>query len=140
MGARSRASLAVAIAVLSAAAGCGDEDFANNPRPPAPVGLTGVIQDDKVTVSPAKVGAGQVTITISNQTPGPKSITLEGGGTTETVGPVGPLDTAEITRTLQPGSYEVRAGSERAVRKAIAPAILDIGQERQNSSGDLLLP
>ena len=140
MGARSRASLAVAIAALSAAAGCGDEDFANNPRPPAPVGLTGVIQDDKVTVSPAKVGAGQVTITISNQTPGPKSITLEGGGTTETVGPVGPLDTAEITRTLQPGSYEVRAGSERAVRKAIAPAVLDIGQERQSSSGDLLLP
>jgi hypothetical protein len=140
MGARSRASLAVAITALSAAAGCGDEDFANNPRPPAPVGLTGVIQDDKVTVSPAKVGAGQVTITISNQTPGPKSITLEGGGTTETVGPVGPLDTAEITRTLQPGSYEVRAGSERAVRKAIAPATLDIGKERQNSSGDLLLP
>ena len=140
MGARSRASLAVAIAALSAAAGCGDEDFANNPRPPAPVGLTGVIQDDKVTVSPAKVGAGQVTITISNQTPGPKSITLDGGGTTETVGPVGPLDTAEITRTLQPGSYEVRAGSERAVRKAIAPAVLDIGQERQSSSGDLLLP
>ena len=140
MGARSGASLAVAIAALSAAAGCGDEDFANNPRPPVPVGLTGVIQDDKVTVSPAKVGAGQVTITISNQTPGPKSITLEGGGTTETVGPVGPLDTAEITRTLQPGSYEVRAGSERAVRKAIAPATLDIGKERQNSSGDLLLP
>lgn len=140
MGARGRASLAVAIAALSAAAGCGDEDFANNPRPPVPVGLTGVIQPDKVTVSPAKVGAGQVTITISNQTPGPKSITLEGGGTTETVGPVGPLDTAEITRTLQPGSYEVRAGSERAVRRAIAPAILDIGQERQNSSGDLLLP
>jgi hypothetical protein len=140
MGARSRASLAVAIAALSAAAGCGDEDFANNPRPPVPVGLTGVIQDDKVTVSPAKVGAGQVTITISNQTPGPKSITLEGGGATETVGPVGPLDTAEITRTLQPGSYEVRAGSERAVRKAIAPATLAIGKERQNSSGDLLLP
>jgi hypothetical protein len=140
MGARSGASLAVAIAALSTAAGCGNEDFANNPRPPVPIGLTGVIQEDKVTVSPANVGAGQVTITISNQTPGPKSITLEGGGTTETVGPVGPLGTAEITRTLRPGSYEVRAGSERAVRKAIAPATLDIGKERPNSSGDLLLP
>ena len=70
-GGTKRASLAVAIAALSAAAGCGDEDFANNPRPPVPIGLTGVIQEDKVTVSPAKVGAGQVTITISNQTPGP---------------------------------------------------------------------
>ena len=105
-----------------------------------PVGLTGVIQNDKVTVSPAKVGAGQVNITISNQTDGPKTITLEGESITEQVGPVGPLDTAQITRTLAPGSYEVRAGSERAVRREIEPATLDIGKERKNSSGDLLLP
>ena len=140
MGARGRASCAVAFAALFAVAGCGDDDFENNPRPPVPVGLSGVIQEDKVTVSPAKVGAGQVTITISNQTAGPKSITLEGSGTTETVGPVGPLDTAEITRTLEPGSYEVRAGSEKAVRREIEPATLAIGRERQSSSGDLLLP
>ncbi len=120
--------------------GCGDQDFENNPRPPVPVGLTGVIQDDKLTLSPAQVGAGQVTITISNQTGGPKSITLEGASTTETVGPVGSLDTAEITRTLEPGSYEVRAGSARAVRKEIAPAKLSIGKERTSSSGELLLP
>jgi hypothetical protein len=140
MRARGRASFAVALVALLTLAGCGDEDFANNPRPPVPVGLSGVIQDDKVTVSPAKVGAGQVTITISNQTDGPKTVTLDGGGKTATVGPVGPLDTAEITRTLEPGSYEVRAGSERAVRKEIAPATLAIGKERQSSSGDLLLP
>lgn len=143
MGARSRAVCAVALAALPAVAGCGDADFANDPRPPVPVGLTGVIQDDRVTVSPSSVGAGQVTITISNQTNGPKTITLEGaegGSATETVGPVGPLDTAEITRTLEPGSYEVRAGSERAVRRPIAPAKLAIGKERKSSSGDLLLP
>jgi hypothetical protein len=140
MGARSRVSFAVAFAALLSAAGCGDDDFVNNPRPPVPVGLSGVIQEDKVTVSPAKVGAGQVTITISNQTAGPKSITLEGSGTTETVGPVGPLDTAEITRTLEPGDYEVRAGSERALRREIKPATLAIGEERESSSGDLLLP
>lgn len=140
MGAPGRATLAIAIAALPALAACGDKDFANNARPPAPVGLTGVIQDDKVTLSPAKVGAGQVTITVSNQTGGPKSITLEGGSITETVGPVGSLDTAEITRTLEPGSYEVRAGSARAVRKEIAPAELSIGKERMSSSGELLLP
>jgi hypothetical protein len=135
-----RALATVAIAALLPLTACGDEDFENNPRPPVPVGLSGVIQDDKVTVSPAKVGAGQVTITISNQTSGPKTITLEGESTTETVGPVEPLDTAEITSTLDPGSYEVRAGSERALRKEIAPAILSIGKERKSSSGDLLLP
>jgi hypothetical protein len=138
MGARGLATLA--IAALLPVAACGDEDFENTARPPVPVGLTGVIQDDKVTVSPAEVGAGQVTITISNQTDGPKTITLEGESITEQVGPVGPLDTAEITRTLNPGSYEVRAGSEKALRKEIAPAILAIGKERKSSSGDLLLP
>ncbi len=139
MGAPGRATLAIAITALLVV-GCGDQDFENNPRPPVPVGLTGVIQDDKLTLSPAQAGAGQVTITISNQTGGPKTITLEGESTTETVGPVGSLDTAEITRTLEPGSYEVRAGSARAVRKEIAPAKLSIGKERTSSSGELLLP
>ena len=139
MGAPGRATFAIAIAALLVV-GCGDQDFENNPRPPVPVGLTGVIQDDKLTLSPTQVGAGQVTITISNQTGGPKSITLEGASTTETVGPVGSLDTAEITRTLEPGSYEVRAGSARAVLKEIAPAKLSIGKERTSSSGELLLP
>jgi hypothetical protein len=138
MGGRGLATCAVA--ALLTASGCGGEDFENKARPPVPIDLTGVIQDDKVTVSPAKVGAGQISITISNQTDAPKTITLEGESITEQAGPVGPLDTAEITRTLTPGSYEVRAGSERAVRKEIAPAKLDIGKERKSSSSDLLLP
>ena len=33
-----------------------------------PLELTGVIKDDAVTVSPSKLGAGPVLITISNQT------------------------------------------------------------------------
>jgi hypothetical protein len=130
----------MAIAGLLAVAACGGEDFENLPRPPAPVDLTGVIQDDKVTVSPAKVGAGQVTITVSNQTDGPKTITLEGEAISARVGPVRPLATGEITRTLTPGSYEVRAGSKKALPKEIAPAKLRIGKQRKSSSGDLLLP
>jgi hypothetical protein len=133
--------VAILAAVAAGLAGCGDEDFENNPRPPVPMELTGVIQDDKVTVSPSRnIGAGPFVITISNQTDGDRTITLEGESITESVGPVGPLETATIQRTLAPGSYEVRAGSKRAQRKQIAPALLDIGKERKNSSGDLLLP
>jgi hypothetical protein len=129
-----------AVAAVAVAVGCGDEDFENEPRPPVPMELTGVIQEDKLTVSPSKVGAGPFVITISNQTDARHTITLEGESIIEEVGPVAPLDTATIQRTLGPGIYEVRAGSMRAVRRQIAPASLDVGAERKNSNSELLLP
>ena len=59
----------------------GTEDFANNPRPPAPIALSARISDQEVSLSPntAKaVGAGLATITISNQTNDPTKLLLEG--------------------------------------------------------------
>ena len=130
-----------AVAAAAIAVGCGEDDFENEPRPPVPMELTGVIQEDKLTVSPSRdIGAGPFTILISNQTDAVHTVTLEGGSIQEQVGPVAPDDTVEIRRTLAPGSYEVRAGSRRAVRREIQPAMLDIGEERENSNSDLLLP
>jgi hypothetical protein len=131
---------AAVLAVGFVVAGCGEEDFANEPRPPVPVELTGVIQDDAVTISPSRIGAGPVLITISNQTQHDTTITLEGTSTRTRVGPVAPLDTTTIQRTLDPGLYEVRAGSKVALRREIRPAELEIGRERRSSSNDLLLP
>jgi hypothetical protein len=136
---RGRAAAGVAIAAV-VLAGCGDDDFENNPRPPVPIGLSGVIQEDKVTVSPAKLGAGPVLITISNQTRRPRTVILEGSSIVQREGPIEPGDTATIQRTLEPGSYEVRAGSPTAVRREIVPAMLDIGKQRRDSNNDLLLP
>ena len=134
---RACTGLAIAAALI---AGCGGEDFKNEPRAPVRLALTGVIKDDKVTVSPAKIGAGPVEITISNQTDSERTVLLEGETIKEQQGPVQPGDTATIQRTLEPGSYEVRAGSEKAVRKEIQPAVLTIGKERPNSNNELLLP
>jgi hypothetical protein len=139
VGTRVRACIGLAIAAVLIA-GCGDDDFKNEARAPVRLALTGVIKDDKVTVSPAKVGAGPVQITISNQTDSERTVTLEGESTTEQQGPVQPGDTATIQKTLEPGSYEVRAGSEKAVRKEIQPAVLTIGKARKNSNNELLLP
>jgi hypothetical protein len=133
------ALLGVAISA-ALVAGCGDEDFENAARPPVPVGLTGVIQSDRVTVSPARVGAGPIVITISNQTQRVRTVTLEGETLVTRGGPIQPGDTATIQRTLAPGSYEVRAGSPTAVRREIEPAMLDIGAERPASNNDLMLP
>jgi hypothetical protein len=130
--------------LAATAAGCGEDDFENEPRPPVPIELTGVIQEDKVTVSPngrnGKLGAGPFLITISNQTADAHTITLEGDRITERVGPVNPEDTATIQKTLPQGDYEVRAGSEVAVPKEIEPAELEIGPERKDSNDRLLLP
>jgi hypothetical protein len=136
-----RATAAVLMAGAAVlVAGCGGEDFENRPRPPVPVELTGVIQEDQVTVSPSKVGAGPILITISNQTEAAHTVTLEGESVREQVGPVNPLDTTTIQRTLKQGTYEVRAGSRRAVEREIEAATLTIGRPRKSSSDELLLP
>jgi hypothetical protein len=137
MRASACAGLAIAAALF---AGCGEDDFENEARAPVRVALTGVIQDDEVTVSPANVGAGPVEITISNQTDSPRTITLEGESIVERHGEVQPGATATIQKTLGPGSYEVKAGSEKAVRQEIQPAVLEIGRQRKNSNNELLLP
>jgi hypothetical protein len=140
MTVRGVATFAVVLAA-AIAAGCGEDDFENEPRPPVTMELTGVIQEDKLTISPSRnIGAGPFKILISNQTDAEHTITLEGGSIVEKVGPVAPLGTEQIQRTLPPGSYEVRAGSKRAVRQEIQPAVLDIGEERKSSNNELLLP
>lgn len=137
---RTRAAL---LLLLSAVlfAGCGSSDkFKNKPRPPTPVQLTGVVTDKQVTISPKRVGAGPVILLISNQTNSAHSITLEGGGKTEMVGPVNPLDAATLQSTLTPGTYTVKAGSKHATKKEIQPGTLTVGQARPSSSDQLLLP
>jgi hypothetical protein len=123
------------------ATGCGGEDFKNKPRPPVPIELTGVIQDNKVTVSPNRVpGPGAILITVSNQTKDAHTLTLEGEAVRERVGPINPLDTATIQKTLRPGTYEVRAGSSVAVAHEIRPASLSVGRHRTDSNNQLLTP
>ena len=135
-----RIAVTTAIAAV-ALTGCGGgKDFANDPRPPVPLQLTGVITKQKVTISPRKVGAGPVVITVSNQTGQSHTLTLDGNGVQERVGPINPLDTAQLQKTLKPGKYTVTAGSEAAVARQIEPATLVIGKERPSASDKVLLP
>lgn len=135
-----RAATAVLTLATFSLVACGQEEFANEPRPATAIELTGVIQEDKVTVSPRKVGAGPVTITVSNQTDDPHTVVLAGDRSRAEVGPINPLDTGTIQKTLEPGIYEVRAGSTKALPREIKPAELDIGKQRKSSADEVGLP
>jgi hypothetical protein len=132
------ALLAMGGSIFSACGG--EEDFANEPRPPAPIQLTGVITDKGVTVSPDRVGAGPIILLISNQTDEARTVTLEGGETTDTVGPVNPQDVAKLQQTLETGDYTVKAGAAKAVAKELDEATLRVGEPRDSSSDEVLLP
>ena len=59
--------VAALVAVL-AVAGCGRNDFKNDPRPPIPAEVSVKIATDGVVVSPKEFGAGLVNFTAANLT------------------------------------------------------------------------
>jgi hypothetical protein len=126
-------------AIAALAIGCGRGDFERHPRPPITLQLSGVISTSRVTVSPARFGAGPVVLTIANETQESHTVTLQGQGIVERVGPVNPFDTAEIQKTLASGQYSVRADSSRPP-KPIAPALLTVGRPRATAQNEPALP
>ena len=135
------AGLLAAVIGTVALGGCGDDDeFKNDPRPPIPVQLSGVITDSEVSVEPRTIGAGPIVLIVSNLTQEAHTITLDGPSGREVVGPINPGDTGRIQEDMKPGSYEVRAGSDIVQGDEIEPAKLTVGPERASSSDKVLLP
>ena len=122
-------------ALLLGLAACGEDDFENEPRPPAPIEITAAIDDRSVNVSPSKFGAGLVTITISNQSDEPTRLTLE-GPTDEASGEIPPGGTGSLKAALEEGDYEASAGAEIDIK----PQRVTVGPERETSQNELLLP
>lgn len=137
---RRRAKAALAgFAIVALAAGCGAEDFENNPRPPAPIELTARVNDERVQVSPTKidgepVGAGLANFTISNQTPEFVSLTFT-GPQDRTTPPIVPDGLLEFKVELIEGDYTVSTDNER-----IKEFEFEVGPERPSAQNDLLLP
>jgi hypothetical protein len=114
---------------------CGEDDFPNEPRPPAPIELTAAIDPRSVSISPQSLGAGLVVLTISNQTDEPTRLTLE-GPTSATSNEIPPGGTGSIKAALEQGEYEAGAGTEVDIK----PATLEVGPERASSQNELLQP
>ena len=124
-------------------AGCGnDNDYKNNPRPPAPINITAFVGAKRVSVSPNQFGAGPIVVIVTNQSNSSQEVTfqndLAGGGkgdVTQSTGPINPGDTGQLKLDVVQGKYVVKTGDD-----AIAPASVNVGPERRSAQNDLLQP
>jgi hypothetical protein len=127
----------LALATLGALtlAGCGQDDFANDPRPPIPAEITVKVSDRDVVVSPSDFGAGLVNFTIANLSAGPATLAIDGPTTAETDEiPAG--GNAVLKTEMETGSYQVSAVGPPGAR----PFSLEVGPDRPSGQNDLLLP
>ena len=136
---RRTALLVTAAGIGIAVAGCGAEEFPNDPRPPAPVELTAKVSDSRVVLSPVEldgkpVGAGLATVTIANLTDEPTALTFT-GPEDATTDPIVANGTLDFKLDLQQGNYIVSADDE-----AVRPYEFQVGPERPSAQNDLLLP
>jgi hypothetical protein len=139
MNLRTGITAALAAALLTGCGG-GDDDYANNPRPPAPINVTAAITDRGITVSPTEFGAGPVVFIIANQTDEATKVTLEsdtssGPGIKQTTSPINPDGTATLKVDMKTGAYEFRADGADG-----DPAALTVGPARKSAQDELLQP
>ena len=135
---------ACALALAAGIAGCGDDDdYANEPRPPSPITVTASISDQRVSVSPTPIGAGPVTLVVTNQTSRSRDLVLESddaagsgkAGIRQQTGPINPQGTASLKANLDSGTYAVRVRGDD-----ISPGTLEVGRERASAQNELLQP
>jgi hypothetical protein len=136
------AFLAVGAIGISA---CGSSaHFADKPRPPTPVDLTVYVNDARVSISPASVGAGPVIFYVTNQASRTESVNIESasGRSLATTGPINPQQTAQVQVDFSSGEYRVATsgGSSVPPTRPIRAASLRIGAPRPNADNALLQP
>ena len=115
-------------------AGCGAEDFKNNPRVAAPVEVSARVDSDRVQVAPNKFGAGLVNFTVANLSGSPVRFNVTGPteGSTVEIQPGAP---DLLKMNLKEGTYEVTASKAK-----IRPATIKVGPDRPSSQNKLLEP
>lgn len=124
---------AAALAAL-VVAGCGRNDFNNDPRPPVPAEVSVKIAPDGVAVSPKVFRAGLVNFTVANLTNQTGSLAIRGAvdATSPEIGP-GDADTVKVA--MKTGSYEASVDGF-----AVRPFSFTVGPERPSGQNQLLLP
>ena len=118
---------------------------ATTPRPPALVNLTVYIDNSSVSVSPSSVGAGPVTLIITNQASQAESLAILRSGSSAgdplaSTGPINPQATAQVTVNFSSrGAYSLST-ADAGTGSSVLPASITVGSPRSNSDSQVLQP
>ena len=118
---------------------CGTTQHQNKLRPPAAIILSAAITPSGISVSPSNVGAGPVTIVVTNQTDSSRQLTFEtadsGAGVRQQTAPINPQDAATLKADVNPGAYTLRVSGS-----AVKAAKVTFGTRRPSAQNELDLP
>ncbi len=137
------------VALGLSACGGASQKLVSQIRPPAPINLTVYVNDVRVSVSPAAVGAGPVVFIVTNQASQAESLTISRSGGSRPIAstaPINPLGATQVAVDFKPGNYTIATGAHAGTDATLAQpsliraASIHIGRERANSSGALLEP
>jgi hypothetical protein len=136
-----------AAALALTACGGGGGQAASELRPPTPINLTVYVNDSKVSVSPASVGAGPITFIVTNQASHAEALAISmGGSTLASTAPINPQGTTQVSVNFKPGRYTISTGdqgkndAQLSKQSSIRSASIHIGRERASSSNSVLQP
>jgi hypothetical protein len=124
-------------------AGCGGgSDYKNVSRPPAPINVSAFVSPNRVSVSPARFGAGPIVVIVANQSNASQEVTFQNDGASGSGSNavrqstlISPGATGTLKLEVQRGAYLVKTGDD-----SITPASVTVGPERPSAQNQLLEP
>ena len=126
-----------ATALLVAGCGGATTTFANRPRPPVPITITGSVSNARVLISPARFGAGPINLEVNNAASQSVSLSVENanGQRVAQLQSINPDTPGVVKFDIAPGEYSVVASEP-----GIKPAQLHVGRPRPPASDAVLEP
>jgi len=139
--------LAAAIVAALLVVGCGTTRMAAVNSPAPPVELNVYINSQRVSVSPPRLGAGQITVLVSNEAPRPVFLKIVRRGRILAASrPIPAGANNQFRVDLSSGRYALATtrvhvtDAQLTLGTGIAPAVLRIGAPRPNGNNALLQP
>ncbi len=134
--------VAAAVLVATAAAGCGEDDYANRSRAAPAIVVSATVSAERVSAAPSRFGAGGIDLIVSNQTTASRRVTLRSQGAPrggrplrQSTGPINPGDTASLQARLDEGTYMLATDD-----RSIEPAEIAVRGRRPSGDDRLLEP